>query len=129
MPSGDQQNDGFETFDDAAFDEAEHIPTEDTLGDEEPVSAEMTGSEEPAAVADDMPESPSEKEETKQGMMASLTDVSPYTVMLCISLVAVFVCIFILWGELADYEYDRKAKDIPIITQSIEFDHADARLV
>ena len=128
MSSGDQQNDGFETFDDG-FEEAEYIPTEATGGDDEPVSPETTEAEATTELVQKSPATEEEDKQGKPGMMAAMTELSPYTVMLGISLVAVLVCIVILWSELSAYKFDRKAKDIPIITQSLELEAADGSWV
>ena len=124
MSSGDNQNDGFEQFEDGAFESLDGfseqgLSTPDADSAEALVSSETSEAASVAPVPDaDFMSEPGMKD--KQGMVAKLTDLSPYSVMLMISLFAVFVCIFVLWSELASYEYDRKAKDAVGFVQPVE---------
>lgn len=114
MSGGNNQNDEFDQFDDGAFESLDDFSTAEAKPTVEADQAEPAME---AAAPEPARTGPSQRlfEDEKQGTLAKLTDLSPYTVMLAISLFAVFVCIIILWSELASYEYDRKAKDAAIV--------------
>ncbi len=116
MSSGNNQNDDFEQYDGADFESLDDFSATEAepVGEPEQAEAAKTAAEpvpEPAAAAKD------QSDEAKQGVLAAITDLSPYTVMLAISLIAVLICIFILWSELAAYNYDRKASDARIVSR------------
>jgi hypothetical protein len=57
-------------------------------------------------------EEPPEEEEKGPGLLARLTQTSPYVVLLGISLVAMIIALFCLWMELRRYNYEWKPPQV-----------------
>ena len=83
--------------------------TEETVGLSPGLSAEPLA--EPAAEEEKVEEE-AEPEEKGPGFLARLAEMSPYTVMLVASLVALVIAICCLLLEWKSYEFDTKAKGL-----------------
>jgi hypothetical protein len=92
----------------------EEAKTESEAGDEEKDEAKVESEEEEEEKAESEEEEP-EEESKKDGLLKVISNSNPYTVMLGLALVAVLIAVLCLLFELRLYDFDIKARNLPVM--------------